>query len=45
VTAASGEVLNTGQGVWVHATSNRITYNAVHNSHVHVALNSAALPQ
>jgi hypothetical protein len=44
VTAASGEVLNTGLGVWTLAASNRITYNAIHNSHIHVALNSAALP-
>lgn len=43
VTAASGQVLNTGLGAWVHANSNRITYNAIHNSHVHVALNSGAL--
>jgi hypothetical protein len=45
VTAASGQVLNTNLGAWALANSNRITYNAVHNSHVHVALNSAALPQ
>ena len=45
VTAASGEVLNTNLGVWTLATSNRITYNAIHNSHIHVALNSATLPQ
>lgn len=44
VTAGSGEVLDTGLGGWTLATSNRITYNAIHNSHIHVALNSAALP-
>jgi hypothetical protein len=44
LTAQTGQVLNTGLGAWALANSNRITYNAVHNSHVHVALNSAALP-
>jgi len=44
MTAQSGQVLNTGLGAWTLANSNRITYNAIHNSHVHVALNSAALP-
>ena len=44
VTAGSGQVLNTNLGVWTLATSARITYNAVHNTHVHVALNSALLP-
>lgn len=43
-TAASGEVLDTGLGVWTLANSQRITYNAIHNSHIHVALNSALLP-
>ena len=45
VTATSGEVLNTGAGVWTLATSARITYNSIHNSHIHVALNSGLLPQ
>ena len=43
-TAASGQVLNTGLGVWALANSQRITYNAIHNSHIHVALNSGLLP-
>ncbi|HJU41334.1 MAG TPA: carboxypeptidase-like regulatory domain-containing protein [Vicinamibacterales bacterium] len=43
-TAASGQVLNTGLGVWALAGSQRITYNAIHNSHIHIALNSALLP-
>ncbi len=44
VTAASGQALNLALGNWTHANSARVRYNAIHNSHVHIALNSNALP-
>lgn len=43
VTATTGQSLDLGVGNWTHANSTRITYNAVHNSHIHIALNSGAL--
>ncbi len=44
LTATSGEILNTALGVWAQANSARVTYNSVHNTHIHIALNSALLP-
>jgi hypothetical protein len=35
--------LETGLGIWVEANSDRMDYNSVHNSHVHVELNDALL--
>lgn len=43
VTAAGGQVLNTGLGAWAEANNDRVTYNAVHNSHIHIALNAGLL--
>jgi hypothetical protein len=43
ITAISGQTLDTGVGAWSEDNNARIQYNAVHNSHIHIALNSALL--
>jgi hypothetical protein len=43
VTAITGEVLDTSLGAWSQAGTSRMQYNAIHNSHIHIALNSTML--
>jgi hypothetical protein len=38
VTASDGTVIQTNLGQWAHAGSAQITYNDVHDNHVHIAL-------
>ncbi|MDF9505066.1 hypothetical protein P5808_24710 [Bacillus cereus] len=43
VTTKNGELLETGLGIWSEATNKRVKYNSVHNTHIHIALNSNLL--
>ncbi len=43
VTTKNGKVLDTGLGTWSEANNKRVEYNSIHNTHIHISLNSNLL--